>query len=173
MGARAILEWRDSSGLQAGFVKQWGSPAYQLGRIVDWLSMCADQGVTPTVEGYTEHAYTTDVDLIREPFPTHVAIPGGLQHIYTVTTGAYLTVASRDVRTGISHHSAGTDNLADLHLQAARLIEGVARTMAAEQVLTARDGLDPDAADRMFPDPQALGDTAARHRAHALGYAHA
>jgi hypothetical protein len=45
METHAILEWHDSSGLRARFCKQWGSPAHQLGRIVDWLTMCADQGV--------------------------------------------------------------------------------------------------------------------------------
>jgi hypothetical protein len=172
MGARAVLEWHDSSGLQARFYKQWGSPAYQVPGIVDWLTMCADQGVTPTVEGYAEHAFTTDVGLIREPFPTHVPIPGDVEHVYTLTTGlsagVYVTVASRDLRTGITYHSAATADLAELHLQAARLLEDL-----AGQVLISREGLAADAADRMFPDPQVIAAAATRHRAHALGCSHA
>ncbi len=90
-----------------------------------------------------------------------------MQHVYTLTTGVsagtYVTVTSREVATGISHHRAGTDDLADLHLEAAHLLEDLARTAAAEHLLTARHGL----------DPQAAADAATRHRAHALGHSHA
>ncbi len=172
MAPRAILEWHDQQGLRARFHKQdWCAPVDQLPGIVNWLSMCADQGVIPPVAGYAEHAFTTDVDLIREPFPTHVPIPDAVQHVYTLTSGislgVYVTVTSIDPTSGISHHRAGTDNLADLHLEAAALWEQLGEQTAV--ALRAQ----PDQRWRTPHHPRDIAQAAARHRAHALGYSHA
>ena len=177
MGARAILEWHERNELRARFYKQWGSPEYQIPRLADWLTVCAEQGQRPTVEGYVEHAYTADVELIREPFPTHVEIPGDVEHIYTLTvTDPYgdptrplhVAVTSLDLTTGVTHHRAGTADLAELHTDAATLLEQMAARARA-----LRTGMDPAAADRLYDNPDDLTERALRHRAHALGYAHA
>jgi hypothetical protein len=171
MAQRAILEWHDEHGLRARFHKQdWCTPVDQLPGIVDWLSMCADQGVTPTVVGYAEHAFTTDVDLIREPYPTHVPIPDDVEHIYTLTTGVslgvYVTVTSIEATSGITHHRAGTDDLAELHLEAAVLWEQL-----GEQTSVALRA-QPDQRWRPPRNPREIAQAADRHRAHALGYTH-
>ncbi len=177
MGARAILEWREGNDLRARFYKQWGSPGYQIPRLADWLTVCAEQGARPTVEGYVEHAYTADVELIREPFPTHVEIPGDVEHIYTLTVGDYygdpgrclhVAVTSRNLSTGVSHHHAGTSDLAELHTDAALLLEQMAQSVQA-----LREGLNRSVPDRLHDNPADLTDRALRHRAHALGYVHA
>lgn len=179
MGARAVLEWHEHGDLRARFYKQWGSPGYQIPRLADWLTVCADQGARPTVQGYVEHAYTADVELIREPFPTHGQIPGDVEHVYMlVMTAGYgyaeptgqlrVSVTSRDLTTGITHHHAGTADLAELHTDAATLLEQM-----AERAEALRHGMDPSAADRLYDNPDDLTERALRHRAHALGYAHA
>ena len=143
----------------------------QLPGSVDWLSMCADTGISPTVTGYAEHAFTTDVDLIREPFPTHVPIPDDVEHVYTLTegvsVGVYVTVTSHHPATGITHHHAGTDNLADLHLEAAALWEQLGEQLSAALSAQPEQG-------RQFPHHlREIAQAAARHRAHALGHTHA
>jgi hypothetical protein len=172
MAERAVLEWHDQDGLQARLHKQGRcAPVDQLPGIVDWLSMCTDEGIAPTVEGYAEHAYTTDVDLVRTPFPTHVPIPDDVEHVYTLTTGVspgvYVTVTSFEVATGITHHRAGTDDLADLHLEAAALWERL-----GEQVNAALRE-QPEQPSRFSHHPDEIAQASARHRAHALGYSHA
>ena len=116
---------------QAGLVRA-GGPAARHRRLAEHVRR---PRVPPTVAGYAEHAFTTDVDLIREPFPTHVPIPDDVEHVYTLTTGVspgvYVTVTSVDLATGISHHRAGTDNLAELHLEAAALWEQLGEQMTA------------------------------------------
>jgi hypothetical protein len=69
--------------------------------------------------------------------------------------------------TGITHHRAGTDNLGDLHLEAAALWERL-----GEQVNAALRE-QPEQRSRFFRHPDEIAQAAARHRAHALGYSHA
>jgi hypothetical protein len=76
----------------------------------------------------------------------------------------YLTVTSAEAIRGITHHRAGTDDLAGLHLEAAALWEQLGEQTSA--ALRAQ----PDQRWRLPHHPREMAQAAARHRAHALGY---
>jgi hypothetical protein len=87
MGMRAVAQFA-TPGSTVAFYAQWGSPAFKLPAIADWLGQCVDNGRVPSAADYLDQTAAEErFDHFTETFEAH-SLPSDLDWVYDLSITA-------------------------------------------------------------------------------------